>query len=227
MDEVERIREQRARTGKFLGALAVLAVGATMAVFAFLSARDLSGDDATAAGIVTGIGVGLSLGAVIMGWKSRPWDRRWQTEPAHGRRERLHRQRARQLWVLPVVTLLLLGQASRVMGGIEAGDLRLVDTVWILLPVLYAWVVVLITMGRDQNSRQNRRFLEDELTVLFRARALGAAFMVLMVGATVALMLGLWRLDVGVMALPFALSAAGVTAGMRFAWLDREAGQDE
>lgn len=139
----------------------------------------------------------------------------------------LHKQRARQLWVLPVVTLLLLGQASRVMVGLGTPHLRLVDTVWILMPVLYAWVVVLITMGRDQASLRNRQFLEDELTALFRARALGAAFMVLMVGATVALGLGLWRLDAGIMALPFALSAAAVTAGMRFAWLDREAGLDE
>lgn len=227
MDEVERVQEQRARTGKFVAALAVFVLGATTTVLAFLYARGQGGVDGTAIGITAGIGVGLSLGAIIMAWKTRPWDRRWQSEPAHGRRERLHRQRARQLWLLPIVTLLLLGQASRYMTGLETGELRLIDTVWILLPVLYAWVVVLITMGRDLGSRRNRRFLEDELTVLLRARALGAAFMVLMAGATAALGLGLWRLDAGIMALPFALSAAGVTAGMRFAWLDREAGQDE
>jgi hypothetical protein len=227
MDATERNREQRARSRKFAGALSLLILGMTTAALAFLFARERTGEAATLAGVTAGVGVGVSLGALVVGWKHRPWDRRWQSEPAHGRRERLHRQRARQLWVLPIVTLLLLGQASRMMEGLGTGEIRLVDKIWILLPVLYAWVVVLITMGRDQSSLRNRRFLEDELTVLLRARALGAAFLVLMVGVTVALGLGLWRLDIGVLALPYALSAAGVTAGMRFAWLDREAGLDE
>jgi hypothetical protein len=48
-----------------------------------------------------------------------------------------------------------------------------------------------------------------------------------MAGTTIALGLGLWRLETGLIALPFALAAAGATAGLRFAWLDREAGRDD
>ena len=64
------------------------------------------------------------------------------------------------------------------------------------------------------------------MTVAIRARAMTVAFFVLMTGATVALVLGLFRPTVGMMALTVALAAAGVTAGVRFAWLDREASKD-
>ena len=106
------------------------------------------------------------------------------------------------------------------------GEGRLRDYLWILLPVLYAWVTASIAMGWDHNSRQNRRFLEDELTVVIRARAMTAAFWVLMAGATASLALFLVRPEFGAMGLLTALAAGGGTAGVRFAWLDREAGQD-
>jgi hypothetical protein len=198
---------------------------ATALGFVFGPGRD--GPDATMAGVVAGVGVGLCLGAVIAAWKTRPSDRSWQTESPQSRRDRLQRQRARQLWLLPIVTLLMLAQAAWAVDDFGAAPRRAIDYVWICLPVLYAWAVALITMGLDQRSLKNRRFLEDELTLVLRARAMTAAFMVLMVGTTIALGLGLWRLEFGVMALPFALSAAGATAGIRFAWRDREAGRDE
>jgi hypothetical protein len=53
------------------------------------------------------------------------------------------------------------------------------------------------------------------------------AFFVLMSGTTIALGLALWRPETGIVAIPFALAAAGATAGLRFAWLDREAGRDD
>lgn len=219
----ERLSGARTRRSRFIGAAVVFVGGGFAAVSGFLLAEGRSGDAATAAGVLGGLGVGLCLAAVILAWKSRTWD---ASEPPQNRRERLHAQRARHLWLLPAVTLVLLAQAARTMYGLQDGQLRLIDHVWILLPVLYAWVVALTTMGRDHHSLQNRRFLEDELTLAFRARALGTAFLVLMIGTTVALCLGLWRWELGVMALPFALSAAGAAAGLRFAWLDREAGRD-
>jgi hypothetical protein len=47
-----------------------------------------------------------------------------------------------------------------------------------------------------------------------------------MTGLTVALGLGLWRPQYGIMALPYVLALGGASAGLRFAWLDREAGRD-
>jgi hypothetical protein len=38
---------------------------------------------------------------------------------------------------------------------------------------------------------------------------------------------GLWRPEVGILTLPFVLAAGGASAGLRFAWLFREAGRDE
>jgi hypothetical protein len=83
-----------------------------------------------------------------------------------------------------------------------------------------------LAMGWDGNSRKNRRYLEDELTEALRARAVVWAFGVLMAGGTVALCVGLWRPEMGVADLPFAMVAAGATAALRFALLDREAGRD-
>jgi hypothetical protein len=80
-----------------------------------------------------------------------------------------------------------------------------------------------IVMGWDWNTRQHRRFLDDELTQAMRAQAMMLAFAVLMAGVTVAMVLGMWRPAVGVAALPYVLAIGGATAGLRFAWLDREA----
>jgi hypothetical protein len=82
-------------------------------------------------------------------------------------------------------------------------------------------------MGWDGGSRKNKRFLEDELTQSLRARSMILAFFVLMAGATVSLGLGLWRAEVGILSLPFVLAAGGASAGLRFAWLFREAGRDD
>ena len=59
------------------------------------------------------------------------------------------------------------------------------------------------------------------------ARIVAAAgALALLGGVTVALGLGLWRAEYGVLALPYVLALGGASAGLRFAWLDREAGRD-
>jgi len=138
----------------------------------------------------------------------------------------LQAQRASQLWTLPVLALLMLVMALGPARDILAGTGGMRGYFWLGLPVLYAWVITMITMGWDGNARKNRKFLEDELTRVLRARALTPAFVVLMAGVTIALILGAVRPELGVLALPFVLAMAGATAGIRFAWLDREAGRE-
>lgn len=226
MDDRDLQREARARRSKFRSALAAVVLGSGLAGVGFAIGAQRSGDAATGWGVLAGVGVGLALGGAILAWVLRPGANGWRTETEPLKRDRLQGQRARQLWLFPLATLAFLVQSTLAMQDILAGEGSFGDYVSAPLPVLYAWLVALITMGWDHQSRANKRFLEDELTTVLRARAIGAAFVVLMAGATLAFALGLWRPEIGVAAMPFVLAAAGATAGIRFAWLDREFGKD-
>lgn len=221
-------RPVRGRGWKFMAGLITAGLGAGMAGVGLNAGATRLGDvfsDANA-GIVTGIGFGVFLVGLMIAWKLRPGGPASRGEDEPGKRERMQAQRVRQLWIFPIVTLAFLVQSTRSVQDILEGERSFGYFLGASLPVVYAWVVASITMGWDHQSRKNRRFLDDELTTVLRARAIGAAFVVLMLGATVAFGLGLWRIELGVMALPFALSAAGATAGIRFASLDREFGKD-
>lgn len=222
-------RPVRGRGWKFLAALVLSGLGAGLAVAGLNPGATSLGatlEDADA-GIVTGIGIGLFLVGAMIAWKMRPGGPASRGEDEPGKRERMQEQRSMLLWLFPIITLIFLYQSTRAIPLILAGDTGLANYMSVLLPVLYAWLAASVTMGWDGNSRKNRRYLEDELTQVLRARAIVWAFLVLMAGTTIALGLGLWRLETGLIALPFALAAAGATAGLRFAWLDREAGRDD
>ena len=226
MDDGELRKEAKARRTKFANALAMIVLGAMMTGFGFVMGSQRTGDDATGWGVLAGVGVGLALGGAILAWILRPGANGWRTETEPLKRDRLQAQRARQLWIFPLVTLAFLMQSTLAVQDILAGEANFGDYISASLPVIYAWVVASITMGWDHQTRANKRFLEDELTTVLRARAIGAAFVVLMLGATIAFGLGLWRAELGIAAMPFVLSAAGAAAGIRFAWLDREFGKD-
>lgn len=142
------------------------------------------------------------------------------------RRDKLQRERTRLLILYPVIMLMFMVQAHSAMLRVLGGNHNLGAYVQILLPVLYGWLIPVLVMGWDWNAQKNRRLMEDELTQVLRARSMILAFVVLMGGVTVALGLGLWRADYGVLALPYVLALGGASAGLRFAWLDREAGRD-
>lgn len=222
-------RPARGRGWKFMAAMVLSGLGAGLAVVGLNPEATSLGailQDADA-GIVTGIGIGLFVVGVMLAWKTRPGGPASRGEDEPGKRERMQEQRSMLLWLFPIITLIFLYQSTRAIPQILAGDTGIANYLSVLLPVLYAWLAASVTMGWDGNSRKNRRYLEDELTQVLRARAIVWAFLVLMSGATIALGLGLWRLETGLIALPFALAAAGATAGLRFAWLDREAGRDD
>ena len=226
MDDRELRKEARARRRKFRGALAAILLGAVMVGMGFAVGAQRSGDAATGWGVLAGAGLGLALGGAVLAFILRPSSQGWRTENEPTKRDRLQAQRARQLWLFPLVTIAFLVQSTLAMQDILAGQGSFGDYISAPLPVIYAWLIASITLGWDHQSRTHRKFLEDELTGVLRARAVSAAFVALMFGATVAFGLGLWRAELGIAALPFVLSAAGATAGIRFAWLDREFGKD-
>lgn len=221
MEELARVRRGRFRLG--LGVVGV-SVAAIVGGAAVGLATGGEGDVATAAGVAVGMGVVAVFAGVALAWCSRPGR---PLDPAtHGeetRRDRLQRGRTQQLVIFPFVMLAFMMQAHRGMQAVLAGEGGLGAYLQVSLPVIYGWLVPAIVMGWDWNTRQHRRFLDDELTQSMRAQAMMLAFVVLMAGATVAMVLGMWRPAVGVAALPYVLAAGGATAGLRFAWLDRAA----
>jgi hypothetical protein len=219
--------ERTSRT-KFVLLVMLTAVGAAMLGGGIAWGIDLTGDEATTAGVIAGIGAAFMAAGGICAWFYRPNGPRWRADPAEpGKRDRLQAQRARQLAIFPALSLLFLAQAIGALEHVVEGQHRWVDYLRLAVPVLYAWVTAMMVMGWDGASRKNKRFLEDELTQSLRARALTLAFFVLLAGTTVSLGLGLWRAEIGVASLIFALAAAGAAAGLRFAWLFREAGRDD
>lgn len=226
MDGGHRHNEARARRRKYIGWLAMTAVGAAMTGGGFVVGLRMEGDAATAWGVLAGAGLVMMVAGAICAWLMRPSAKGWLTETEPLKRDRLQAQRAWQLWLFPLATICFLIQSSFAVQDILAGQANFVDYISAPLPVLYAWVVSAITMGWDHQSRTQRKYLEDELTAVLRARAVSAAFMVMMGGTTIAFGLGLWRPEYGVAALPFVLAAGGAAAGIRFAWLDREFGRD-
>lgn len=228
MADKQNVSPNGGARAKFVMLGVLVAVGVAMLTGGLVYGAGKSGDAATGAGVIAGVGAGLFLVGAIAGWLYRPGGPRWNIDYAEpGRRDRLQTERARQLAVLPALSLLFMGQAIGAVDNVLAGEVRLVDGVRLVVPVLYAWVTAAIVMGWDGGSRKNKRFLEDELTQSLRARSMILAFFVTMAGVTVSLGLGLWRAEVGVVSLPFVLAAGGAAAGLRFAWLFREAGRDE
>ena len=219
-------REQRRRTLKFWAGLSVLVAGLVLAGVAWRSHQaGLAGEGH--APVLIGLGVGLALCGVLAAWKARPWDRRWRTEPDQARRDRLQARRNSILWAFPMVSLATLAVAFGAWEDVRAGEAGLIDYMQLWVPVIYSWVVAMVVMGWDFQSRTNREYLDDELTGAMRAKALGAAFVVLMGVGTAALGVSLWRPELGIIAVVTALTLGGAAAGLRFAWLDREAGLPE
>lgn len=227
MADNRKSTERTSRT-KFALLVMLTGLGAAMLCGGIAWGVDTTGDEATTAGVIAGMGAAFMATGGICAWLYRPGGPRWRVDPAApGKRDRLQAQRARQLSIIPALSLIFIAQALSATHDILAGTGGLSDYLQLGLPVLYAWLTAVIVMGWDGGSRKNRRFLEDELTQSLRARSMIMAFFVLMGGATLSLGLGLWRAEVGILSLPFVLAAAGAAAGLRFAWLFREAGRDE
>lgn len=219
-------QRRKAARGLSPTGMALVGGGLVALIVGFAAGLGRDGDAATAWGVLAGVGFAVTFVGLVRLWIDHEARTAGDDPGGQVKLERLQAQRSRMLWVFPIVAAVFLFQGTRGAFNLIAGRGEFSDYVSVLLPVLYAWVVAMIVMGWDAHTRKNRRFLEDELTQVIRARAMTAAAIVLMAGLTIALGLGLWRPETGVVAIPFALIAGGATAGIRFAWLDRQAGAD-
>lgn len=221
--EAKRALNDRAR--RYGWGLVLTAVGVVVCVAGFVVGDGRTGDAATAAGVLAGIGFAIMVVGLILAAWHHPSRSQQIGERAQTKRDRLQAERSRMLWTFPLIGMALLGLAFEAARDIQIEGPSLIAVLRLGVPVLYAWLVVLMVLGWDNYSVTNKRFLDDELTRVFRAQALKAGFVALMAGITLTLGLMIWRPEAGLMAIIVALMAGAATAGFRFAWLDREANQ--
>ena len=110
---VQRAKAERSRC--WLGGLALAAVGAAGLIggsgFALLTGSE--GDRATVAGVAAGMGLAFMLLGGLMAWWGRPGRPVDVAASRDGsRREKLQRERTRQLVLFPLVLLMFMAQAQ-------------------------------------------------------------------------------------------------------------------
>lgn len=135
-------------------------------------------------------------------------------------------QRGRSSWML-YVFVLIFGLMPMCIGAawdVVAGDGNFARAVNAAVGLLFVSMPVLMLSGRDGSiTPKLRKYLDDEHTRDIRKRAMSSGFVVLMLGATVVYLLGLWRQELAVvMILPVMAVAAFVAVG-RFVLLERAA----
>ncbi len=218
MTESELSAYQKLGMRLFKPAVVLALVGAMTGIVGWLANRRsdvVLGDGImTAAGVATGVGVMAALFA----WAGYRVGQRVESGP---RRDREQRARVGQLTAMPMATLVLTVVAMTAAERMVHGTAERLDWLMAANAALYAVLVTLMVMNWDGEARKLRKYLEDELVQSIRARAVTAAFLVLMFGACGVYLLGLWRADWAVIALPAVLWAAASTASLRFAWLSR------
>jgi hypothetical protein len=226
-DEVDNLLKSEARRQRLerLGVLAMV-LGLVIGGIGLAIARSSGPGDGAVDAIWMGA-VGVSITAAIATLFVRPGKDAKRLESLIGRRDRMQRARNDRVYALSITAWGLLAIALGPLMRIaqdqgEGSDLRLAAT----LP-LAAFLIVLFMGGWDGfgNSwaRQNRKWLEDEFTRAMRGRAMALGFPVLMGGVGVAYLLGLWRPEWALVAMPVVLIGAASAVGLRFAWLDRQA----
>jgi len=169
--------------------------------------------------------VGLAALAMMLGHAPGPETRRLAASP--GRRDREQRARTGQMMTLSISSLVFALIAVLRGGDIVAGEMELDAVMVIAAFAIMALTLPAMVMGWDGGARAAKRYLEDELTRAFRARAVTTGFWVLLPGMIAVYLFGLWRPDQAIVFMPLALWAGAAAACGRFALLHRAADRDE
>lgn len=142
------------------------------------------------------------------------------------RRDREQRARTRQMTTLIVSSLVFALVAVLRGGDIVAGEGELSAIMVVATFALIAVTLPAMVMNWDGGARAAKRYLEDELTRAFRARAITTGFWVLLPGLIAVYLFGLWRPGQAIVFMPLALWAGAAAACGRFVLLHRAAERD-
>lgn len=226
MEDTLEKREERREIRNGLGRF-VMGAGAALAGVGALKLLDGSAWHPAVAWWLIGVGTPVALIGAIQAWRNRPGPdaRRLGTSP--GVVERAHRNRSIMLVLSPLFMVIFAAISFQATGNLLAGVGDNMDRLHIGAVILYAWLGPLIVLGRGGLTSTQRRVLEDELTRHHRATAVGTGLVVLMIGVSAVIVLGLWRPEWAVRLAPLVMCLAGAVTTLRFGWLDRKASRDE
>lgn len=219
---------ERARERRFRLALLGLGVGMGAVAGGLVLMEEGAGAQQAWGLVVMPLALIASAGAGVLAWRWRPAAPGEPRADGLSRRDREQRARRSGLWATPWVLGLGLVVVTPAAWRLVQGSEALADWLWAGCGLLYAWIAPAMVMGWDGRSRKLRKFLEDEFTTALRARAMTAGFVALLAAMSGVYVLGLWRPEAAVAAMPVALAAGGLAAALRFALLDRaaDAGDD-
>lgn len=219
MTESELRHLDRMRARLFKPALTAMFVGIMVGLATWITGHDDMpyGDFImTGAGVVTGASAMVAL-FTYAGFKA--WTR--LHEGAVGRADREQATRAWTLLAMTFAGLVLSLASASAAHSMVTGTAERLEWLIALNAVLYSVLVPIMVMNWDAQARKLKKWLEDELVRTLQARALTAAFFVLMAGASGAYIVGLWRPEWAVIAMPIVLWSAAATASLRFVMLSR------
>jgi len=227
MDEAEQraleAREAK-RSTRFKIALIVLAMVVAMDVAVIAAVLRGMAPPSPLAIIVLGV-VTVGLAALAMFHGPGNEARRLNRMP--GRRDSVQSARTSQMLIVTLTSAVLTLVAMLHSRDIVAGELAPSTTMIVAAFATMALTLPAMVMGWDGQARAQKRFLEDELTRVFRGRAITTGFWVLLPGVVLVYLFGLWRPDQAVVLMPLVLWAGGAAASLRFALLHRAAERDE
>jgi hypothetical protein len=211
---------QRLAARVFKPALVLGLAGMMCGIVGWLANRD--GEVVVPDGVMTAAGVatGVGLMAALFSWAGWRAGRRIETTSG-GRRDLEQAARVWQLTILPLAMLAMTVAATLAAERMVHGAAGGIEWLTAAVPALYAVLLPVMVMNWDAHARKMRKYLDDELIRVIQARAIIAAFFVLMSGACGVYLLGLWKPDWAIIALPGVLWAAASTASLRFALLSR------
>ena len=169
----------------------------------------------------------VTFGLVALTAALRPAGPASPLPPQAGRRDREQHKRTLNLIVVSVLGLVLGTVGAMQSADFLAGDRTMPVSFVVVGAGIWGILLPMMVMGWDGQGRKARRFLDDELTRSFRARAITLGFWVLLPGVAAVYVLGLGRPDRAVAALPLVMTVAGAAACLRFALLHRAAERDE
>ncbi len=216
MDEDRGLMRREARRRKFeivgLGLMALGMGGGGLAV-AF------DGPDVIVnAGAVMAIVGALT---VLLAW--RPKADRERLARDGTRRDRVQRARRRMMLTYPFASVGVLAFGLGAVWRVGQGQATFADLMWAGALPLLAWIVPVMVLGWDKEAREQKKWIEDELTREWRARSVSLGFVVLMAGLAAVYAVGLFRPDWAMLGLPVVLMVTAGTIGLRYVWLDARA----
>lgn len=176
------------------------------------------------------VNIGATLGTAgavigLLAWRGKA--ERDRLDRGGTRRDRVQRNRRSIMLALPFASVGVVAFGLGAISRVNQGRGEMSDLMWAAsLPIL-AWIVPLMVLGWDKEGREQKRWIEDELTREWRARSVSLGFVVLMGGLSAVYAIGLYRPDWAMLALPVVLMTTAGTVGLRYVWLDARAEADD